>query len=33
MDELDRKLQAYVTQVQTPPPLNQAYLELSLIHI
>lgn len=30
MDELDRKLQAYVTQVQTPPPLSQAYLEARL---
>lgn len=30
MDELDRKLQAYVTQFQTPPPLSQAYLEARL---
>ncbi len=30
MDELDRKLQAYTTQVQTPPPMCQAYLAARL---
>lgn len=30
MDELDRRLQAYVAQPETPPPMRQAYLTAQL---
>ena len=30
MDELDRKLQAYASQAQTPPPMCQAYQAVRL---